>query len=111
MQDQFNPLSQFLCNPDVVLREEDEEGALLYNPDTNQVKILNITGLAIWKALTSPNTIEGVALNLLKDFEGAPEEEVRSDVQEFVAMMVADGFIGILNGQGDQLRFIDCKHS
>jgi len=71
MQDQFNPLSQFLCNPDVVLREEDEEGALLYNPDTNQVKILNITGLAIWKALTSPNTIEGIALILLNDFEGA----------------------------------------
>jgi len=31
--------TQFLRNPDVVLREEDpDEGALLFNPDTNQVK-------------------------------------------------------------------------
>ena len=41
------------CNPDVVLREEDESGALLFNPDTNQVKVVNATGLFIWKQFGS----------------------------------------------------------
>ena len=36
-------------NPDVVLREEDQDGALLFNPDTNQIRVINPTGLFIWK--------------------------------------------------------------
>jgi len=40
-------LSRYLCNPDVVLREEDEDGGLLFNPDTNQIRVLNHTGLFI----------------------------------------------------------------
>ena len=36
-------------NPDVVLREEDPSGALLFNPDTNQIRVINGTGLFIWK--------------------------------------------------------------
>jgi hypothetical protein len=36
-------------NPDVVLREEDPDGALLFNPDTNQIRVINTTGLFIWK--------------------------------------------------------------
>lgn len=38
-----------LRNPDVVLREEDPDGALLFNPDTNQIRVINTTGLFIWK--------------------------------------------------------------
>jgi hypothetical protein len=30
----------YLRNPDVVLREEDPDGGLLFNPDTNQVKVI-----------------------------------------------------------------------
>ncbi len=45
----------YLCNPDVVLREEDKSGALLFNPDTNQVKVINNTGLFIWNQFGSEN--------------------------------------------------------
>jgi hypothetical protein len=37
----------YLVNPDVVLREEDPDGELLFNPDTNQLCVLNHTGLFI----------------------------------------------------------------
>lgn len=30
-------------NPDVVLREENPDGALLFNPDTNQIRVINTT--------------------------------------------------------------------
>ena len=38
MTDNTNSTFIYLCNPDVVLREEDEDGGLLFNPDTSQVK-------------------------------------------------------------------------
>ncbi len=51
----------YLVNPDVVLREEDEDGGLLFNPDTNQVKVVNSTGLFIWKQFASANQPDAVA--------------------------------------------------
>jgi len=42
-------------NPDVVLREE-PDGALLFNPDTNQIRVINTTGLFIWRACDAQPT-------------------------------------------------------
>ena len=53
--------TRFLRNPDVVLREEDpEEGALLFNPDTNQVKVINTTGLFIWQQCGEAHTLDEI---------------------------------------------------
>jgi hypothetical protein len=89
----------YLCNPDIVLREEDEDGGLLYNPDSNQVKVVNATGLFIWKQFGVPNHTEVVAAALLAAYEDAPKEEVDSDVQEFLEGMLANGFIGIVESK------------
>lgn len=83
-----------LCNPDVVLREEDEDGGLLFNPDNNAVKIVNTTGLFIWKQFQSINTPEKVAAEVLKNFEDATPEVVQADLEEFLQDMLATGFIG-----------------
>ena len=96
MESSVDPSVFYLCNPDVVLREEDEDGGLLFNPDTNQVKVLNITGLFIWKQFASPNRLEAVVEALRQEFEEVPADEVQSDVTEFLSGMIADGFIGIL---------------
>jgi hypothetical protein len=85
----------FLRNPDVVLREEDpEEGALLFNPDTNQVKVLNTTGLFIWKQCDKARTLDEIIAEVQKGFEDVPAEQIRQDIQEYVDGMVACGFIG-----------------
>ena len=88
--------NQYLCNPDVVLREEDEDGGLLFNPDTNQIKVVNSTGLFIWKQFASVNQTEPVTEALLANFEEVPAEEVRDDVKEFLDGMLENGFIGIV---------------
>ena len=41
--------NSYIRNPDVVLREEEADGGLLFNPDTNQIRVVNATGLMIWK--------------------------------------------------------------
>jgi len=87
----------FLRNPDVVLREEDpDEGALLFNPDTNQVKVINSTGLFIWQQCGKARTLEEITGEVQKGFEEVPSGQVTKDVQEFVDGMVATGFIGIV---------------
>ena len=87
--------TQFLRNPDVVLREEDpDEGALLFNPDTNQVKVINATGLFIWQQCGVVRTLEEIVAEVQKGFDEVPAGQVTQDVQEFVDGMVATGFIG-----------------
>jgi hypothetical protein len=94
-------LVRYLCNPDVVLREEDpDEGALLFNPDTNQVKVLNPTGLFIWKQCGAARTLDEIAAEVQKGFEDAPADQVAQDVREFVEGMVATGFIGAVEKPG-----------
>lgn len=89
--------TRFLRNPDVVLREEDvDEGALLFNPDTNQVKVINPVGLLIWKSVDEAVTTEEIVLAIQENFDEAPYEQVHQDVQEFMDLMVASGFIGIV---------------
>ncbi len=85
----------YLRNPDVVLREEDpDEGALLFNPDTNQVKVINITGLFIWQQCDVARTLEEIVNEVQKGFDEVPSEQVTGDVKEFVDGMLASGFIG-----------------
>jgi hypothetical protein len=86
--------NQYLCNPDVVLREEDESGALLFNPDTNQVKVLNATGLFIWKQFQSENSPDAVLKAITEAFEDVPEAQVTDDVAAFLNELLQTGFIG-----------------
>jgi hypothetical protein len=94
MTDQTNLNQRFLCNPEVVLREEDEDGGLLFNPDTNQVKIINTTGLFIWKQLIGGGTVPAIVDALQRSFEEVPQAEVLNDVQEFIQTMFRTGFVG-----------------
>jgi hypothetical protein len=87
----------YQCNPDVVLREEDEDGGLLYNPDTNQVKIINTTGLFIWKQCSSQSTLPAIVAALEQSFDEIPPGAVAGDVQQFLAEMLQSGFIGTVN--------------
>jgi hypothetical protein len=86
----------YLCNPDVVLREEDEDGGLLFNPDTNQVKVVNTTGLFIWKQCASGSDAVAIAAALTEAFEDAPADTVVVDVKEFLDVMVQSGFVGVV---------------
>ena len=82
-------------NPDVVLREEDSDGALLFNPDTNQIRVINTTGLFIWKHCDGKKDLSAIVTSLKKTFDGVPEAEVNDQVKVFVDDMKANGFLGI----------------
>ncbi|HRY61254.1 MAG TPA: PqqD family peptide modification chaperone [Candidatus Fermentibacter sp.] len=80
-------------NPDVVLREEDEDGALLFNPDTSEVRVLNATGLFVWRMCDGVSEDDLVSA-LSAAFDSVPPGRVREDVDRFVCDLLASGFMG-----------------
>lgn len=88
-------------NPDVILREEDPDGALLFNPDTNQIRVINPTGLFIWKQCDGKKDLPAIVVALKEAFEGVPEKEVAGEVKAFVDDMRANGFLGVPIGKLD----------
>ncbi len=84
----------YIRNPDVALREEDEDGGLLFNPDTNQVKSVNTTGLFIWQQCDGSRAEGDIVRALQSAFDEVPEDQVAQDVREFIADMVDSGFLG-----------------
>jgi hypothetical protein len=79
------------------LREEDEDGALLFNPDTDQIKLLNQTGYYIWKKCKKECRIDQIIEAFKKDFDEVPVDQVKNDVEEFIKQMLESGFMGILD--------------
>jgi hypothetical protein len=90
---------KFVRNPDVILRENDPEGALLFNPDTNQIRVINPTGLFIWKHCDGKKDLPAIVAALKNAFEGVPEREVDEEVKAFVDDMRANGFLGVPIGK------------
>jgi hypothetical protein len=86
--------SSLLGNPDVSLREEDD-GALLFNADTNALLVINPIGLVIWKfTKVHPRTRADIVAHLKEACEDVPSEQVEADVDKFIVELQSKGFIG-----------------
>jgi hypothetical protein len=89
--------THYISNPDFSCREEGPDGALLFNPDTDQVLVVNVTGLLIWQALAEPATRAEVIEAVEAQCTNVPDE-VAEDVNAFIDEMIAKGFVGALEG-------------
>lgn len=88
---------RYLINPDVSCREEaPDEGAILFNPDTDSVLVINATGLMIWRAMERPRTRQEVVAYLMDNCADAPADQVDEDVQAFLQNLQPRGFIGVV---------------
>ena len=90
---------RYMRNPDVVLREEDPDGGLLFNPDTNQIRVLNTTGLFIWQLCDGSRDLPGITASVRESFDAVPDDKVTAQVKEFVDDMAANAFIVTVEGQ------------
>ena len=84
-------------NPDVVIHEEDPDGALVFNPDTDQIRVLNQTGFFIWQLCDGSHDIEGITSRIRESFDRVPKDQVSEQVEVFVNEMVTAGFIGTVD--------------
>lgn len=82
---------RILANPAVVLREEFDDWAVIYNPDTAAASGINPVGVAIFKLLDGSRTVEQVVEAVAREFAEVPEN-VAEEVQAFVEGLVAKGY-------------------
>jgi len=87
---------RYFRNPDAVIHEEDADGALVFNPDTDQIKVLNQTAFFIWKLCDGSLDKEGIVRRVRDSFDKVPKDQVSGQVQDFIKDMVGSGFIGIV---------------
>jgi hypothetical protein len=91
-----NMITKFMQNPVVNIREEDADGLLLYNPDTDQVKLLNDSGVFIWKLLAEQRTMVEITAAFHENFENLPDH-LDQDIEEYLDQMVKNQFITIVD--------------
>jgi len=84
--------TSYLRNPDVALRDEDESGSMLFNPDTGAVLVINDTGRFIWNLCAEPTTIEKIVGQFPQEYDHIPDN-LFEEVERFVKVMTEGGFI------------------
>jgi len=94
MQKTSTQSPRYFRNPDVVIHEEDPDGALVFNPDTDQIKVLNQTGFFIWQLCDGSHDMESLVAGVRESFEEVPDDNVSGQVEDYVNEMVSAGFIG-----------------
>ena len=67
----------------LVLREESDDWAILYDPDNGDVFGLDPVSIFIWKRLDGKHTFEQILGEMKETFEDMPEN-AEEHIQEFV---------------------------
>jgi SynChlorMet cassette protein ScmD len=90
----MNQTDRPIANPLVVLREEFDDWAVLFNPDTADAVGTNPVGVAVWKRMDGKRTIEDIVSEIRNSFEDAPDGTFE-EVTAFVNRLAENGFVGL----------------
>jgi len=89
LNDQY---AHYQAKPQVKAWTQGTAGGVLFDPDRNQTRYLNPTGLDIWRRLATPVTTARLAEALAEAFEDAPAAELLTDVADFLAELCREQF-------------------
>lgn len=82
-----------LANPVVVLREEFDDWAILFHPETAAAVGINPVGVVIWKLLDGMTSCEAIVSAIQARFADVPGT-VSQEVSAFIADLANRGFVG-----------------
>jgi SynChlorMet cassette protein ScmD len=82
-----------IANPTVVLREEFDDWAILFNPDTADAVGTNPVGVAVWKLMDGRRSLKEIVAEIQDQFADVPDA-VPQDVTAFIKDLAKRGFIG-----------------
>jgi len=82
------------ANPWVVLREEFDDWAILFDPETGNAVGINPSAVFIWKLLDGEHTLDAILKKAREHAEDVPED-VRDHIEAFVDELVATGLARI----------------
>jgi SynChlorMet cassette protein ScmD len=90
----MNQKDKPIANPLVVLREEFDDWAVLFNPDTAFAVGTNPVGVAVWKCLDGKRSLEDIVSEIKKNFEDTPEA-ASEEIAAFLDKLAENGFMGL----------------
>jgi SynChlorMet cassette protein ScmD len=89
----MNRTDRPIANPVVVLREEFDDWAILFNPDTAAAVGINPVGAAVWKKMDGKRSLNEIVLEIKTGYEDAPEAAL-AEIAAFVDKLAEDGYVG-----------------
>jgi SynChlorMet cassette protein ScmD len=86
-------MSQPIASPNIVLREEFDDWAILFDPDSGDAFGLNPVSVLIWKMLDGKSTIRDIIQKIKDNCTDVPAE-VNTHTEEFIKSLVDKGYVG-----------------
>jgi hypothetical protein len=93
-------MTLYQANPDIVYRPEGRDGAILFDPDSSAVQVLNLTGAFVWERLDGTRPLTAIARELAAAFEDVPGDDAAlvAELETFVRALVQLGFAATSDG-------------
>ena len=89
----MNQINKPIANPNVVLREEFDDWAVLFNPDTAAASGINPVGVAVWKRMDGKRNLEEIVAEIYNSFEEVPAAALE-EISAFISTLEQQGFVG-----------------
>ncbi len=89
MTDNYKPIA----NPMIVLREEFDDWAILFDPDSGRALGINPVGVFVWKRLDGKHNISDILKELNENCEDVPPE-AEEDIKAFIQSLIENGLAG-----------------
>jgi len=90
----MNTTDKPIVNPLVVLREEFDDWAVLFNPDTADAVGINPIGVVVWKKMDGKRALAELVAEVRAAFTEVPDT-VSDEVSAFVDDLAERGFVGL----------------
>lgn len=86
--------SRLAVNPDLVLRIEDDDCALLYDPVNGRVQMINGTAVDVWRQLDGKRSVREV-IEALKALYDGIDAEASQQVLSLIENLASCGAVGV----------------
>jgi len=83
-----------VANPTVVLREEFDDWAVLFDPDSGEAYGLDPVSVFIWRLLNGKHTTPGILEKLKNTCEDGIRDEVPEHLNAFIEDLTSKGLVG-----------------
>ena len=90
----MNQTDRPIANPIVVLREEFDDWAVLFNPETADAVGTNPVGVAVWKRMDGKRSLADIVAEIKNSFEDIPDVAFK-EIADFVNRLAENGFVGL----------------
>ncbi|HMK36595.1 MAG TPA: SynChlorMet cassette protein ScmD [Desulfomonilaceae bacterium] len=82
-----------IANSELVLREEFDDWAILFDPDSGEAFGLNPVAVFIWKLLDGTRSVAAITEELAKHCDDVPPEAMQH-IGEFIGDLEKRGYVG-----------------